>query len=94
MRFSAGLETVLGRIDGREDLSTFAVVPLTFIGQGKLTGTAGNQFSTQLGFQRSQDFADGGLAGLHLSGNGRKAAAFDHPDEDRHCIEFVHGISH
>ena len=33
-RFSAGLETVLGCIDGGEDLSALAVVALAFIGQG------------------------------------------------------------
>jgi len=31
--FPAGLETVLGGIHRREDISRFVVVPLTFIGQ-------------------------------------------------------------
>ncbi|MNI89398.1 hypothetical protein D3C73_1467930 [compost metagenome] len=40
--FPSGLETKLGRLHRREDVSAFVVVTLTFIGQGKLPSAAGN----------------------------------------------------
>ena len=70
-----------------------AVVPLAFVGQGQLARTAGNQLAAQFGFQGAQYFADGGLGGLHFSGDCGKTAAFDHPNENRHCVEFVHELS-
>jgi hypothetical protein len=85
---------MFGRVHGGEDESAFVVVPLTFVRQGQLAGTAGNQLSAQSVFQRLQHFADGWLAGLQFPGNGGKTAPFDYPHENRHCIEFVHGIPH
>ncbi|MNT67379.1 hypothetical protein D3C72_2055140 [compost metagenome] len=82
------------RVHGGEDESAFVVIALTFVRQGQLAGTAGNQLSAQSGFQCLQHFTDGRLAGLQLPGNRGKTAPFDHPHENRHCIECVHGISH
>ncbi|MOA32161.1 hypothetical protein D3C78_1533580 [compost metagenome] len=82
------------RIHGGEDAAAFVVVPPTFVRQGQLAGTAANQLSAQSGFQCLQHFADGRLAGLQLPGYSGKTAPFDHPHENRHCIEFVHEIAH
>ena len=70
-----------------------AVIALAFVCQGEFAGAAGNQLAAQFCLQCTQYLADSGLSGLQFPGNRRETSALDHPDENGHCVELIHGAT-